>query len=187
MENNAVTDRYNSAEVLLYESYLEEQVRSRHLGLRRWHFLLGVEPETLVESAVLVEYIYEYSLTYRINAYKAVDRISDIFEEWRSRAGSGDETRELAQAYHAAHSAYWLKKTEGRNLGQWFKGLGIGAILLVADFLLRGTRLLSRPYSFSFISLVLIAVFMIVFPLLFAWLTAPKLSSEERIVGWRVL
>ena len=185
MDDNAVKNKYNSPEAALYRTYLEEQVNSKRW--RKRHFLLNVEPETLEESAVVVEMIYDFSLTHRINAYKAVDRISDIFEDGRSQASGADETRELAQTYHAAHSAYWLHKTEHRFLKRWVNGLVLGVVLAAIDIVVRGTHLLARPYTLSFISLIMLAVLLIAFPLIFAWLTSPKLSSEERIVGWRIL
>lgn len=187
MADNAMNTKYNSPEGEYYRTYLTEQMESWRWRCRKAKFLLTVAPETLAERAALVEFIYEYSLTHRINAYKAVDRISDIFEEGRSEAGGTEETRELAQTYHTAHSSYWLRKTEKQFLKRWSNGLVLGAILLGGDIIVRGTHLFSRPYSMSFISLVMLVVLLVAFPLIFAWLTGPKLSSEERIVGWRIL
>ena len=187
MENSDIKSLLGTAEAELYTEYLGEQLRSWRWRWRKQRLLLTVEPETLAERAALVEYLYEFSLTHRLNPYKAVDRISDIFEEGRSQAGGTEETRELAQSYHIAHSAYWLQKTKHRFLRNWSNGLGLGAVLAIIDILVRGTRLLNRPYSLSFMSIMALVVLLVAFPLIFAWLSTPGLSSEERIVGWRIL
>ena len=187
MANNAVKDKYNSPEGELYKTYLIEQMESRRWRWRKQYYLLKVEPETLAEMAALVEFIYEFSLTHRVNPCKAVDRISDIFEEGRSEISGTEETRELAQTYHTAHSSYWLHKTRRQFLLRWLNGLILGVVLAVGDAIVRGTHMFARPYTLSFISIIMLIVLLGAFPLLFAWLTSPKLSSEERIVGWRIL
>ena len=180
-------DKYITPEGELYKAYLLEQMESGRWRWRKQWFLFKVEPETLAERAALVEFIYEFSLTHRVNLCKAVDRISDIFELGRSEVGGTEETRELAQAYHTAHSSYWLRKTKRQFLKRWMNGLMLGAGLELVDIVVRGTRLFSRPYSLSFVSLLMLVVLLVALPLIFAWLTTPKLSSEERIVGWRIL
>ncbi len=187
MSNNAVKEKYITPESELYKAYLIEQMESWRWRWRKQWYLFKVEPETLVERAALVEFIYDFSLTHRVNPYKAVDRISDIFEEGRGEAGGIEETRELAQTYHTAHSAYWLRKTEHRFLLRWINGLILGVVLAAGDAIVRGTHMFARPYTISFISLIMLVVLLVAFPLIFAWLTGPRLSSEERIVGWRIL
>lgn len=179
-------DKYYDAEGELYVTYLRAQMETRKWRFRRQKLLLSVEPESLSEAAALIELIYEFSLTHRINAEKAVIRISDIFDDIRNMTGRTEELMDVANAYHNAHADYWRNKVSHCFRYRWFMGVEWGVLLAVADALVFRTRLLARPYVLSFMSLVMLIVLLGVFPVVYAWLTAPKVSAADRIFTWKM-
>ena len=185
MEGNTV-GKYYDAEGELYAAYLHEQLQSRRWSWRGRQMLLTAEPESLSEAAALVEVIYEYSLTHRINPEKAVLRISDIFDDCRRRTANYDELVEMSNAYYNTHAAYWRDKVR-RSFGRrWLIGLGVGVLLAVIEGVVVRTRMLTRPYTISIVALLVLFSLLVVLPLMFAWLSSPKVSADERIYTWRM-
>ena len=186
MEENTERNKYYDAEGEVYAAYLHEQLSSKRWSWSRQRLLLTAEPESLAEAAALIEVIYEYSLTHRMDVEKAVLRISDILDDGRRRTGGSEAMMDMANAYYIAHAAYWRYKVRHSFFFRWLRGLLLGAVLLVLDAVVIRTRLLSRAYVFSPMAMVSLALFMGVFPLVFAWLSAPKVSADERIYTWRM-
>ena len=186
MEEHDTENRYYDAEGELYASYLRAQMNTWRWRWRRQRLLLTAEPESLSEAAALIELIYEFSLSHRIDAERAVARISDIFEDAVNQSGRTVELMAVANAYHEVHAAYWRDKLRHSFGHRWLRGLEWGFVLAVLDGLLVRTHLLTRPYRFSFMALLALFLLLGVFPLVFAWLSAPKVNPSDRIVNWRM-
>ncbi len=185
MEDN-VRNKYYDAEGEIYAAYLHEQMETKRWRWRRQHMLLKVEPESLAEAAALIEVIYEFSTEHRINAEKAVLRISDILDTARVNYGRTEELMEMSNGYFLAHGSYWREKVRHSFLYRWLNGLELGAFLAVAEGIVVRTRFFTRPYKITLLALLMLFFLFVVLPLIYAWLKGPKISADERIYTWKM-